>query len=60
MGAGGSDFTWQALGGIGYDLSRCCRLDAAYRYLAVDYEKDDGLVYVVHLNGPAVGVTVRF
>jgi hypothetical protein len=59
-GTGGSDFTWQALGGAGYDVGRCCTLIAAYRYLAVDYEKDGGLVYDVHLDGPAVGVTLRF
>jgi len=59
-GAGGSDFTWQGLGGAGYDLGRCCTLVAAYRYLDVDYEKDGGLVYDVHMNGPAIGVTLRF
>jgi hypothetical protein len=59
-GAGGSDFTWQGLGGAGYDLGRCCTLIAAYRYLDVDYEKEAGLVYDVHMHGPAVGVTLRF
>jgi opacity protein-like surface antigen len=60
LGAGGSDFTWQALGGLGYDLGRCCTLDAAYRYLDVDYAKDNGLVYDVQLHGPAIGLTLRF
>jgi opacity protein-like surface antigen len=59
-GAGGSDFTWQGLGGAGYELGRCCTLIAAYRYLDVDYEKEGGLVYDVHMHGPAVGVTLRF
>jgi hypothetical protein len=59
-GAGGSDFTWQGLGGAGYDLGRCCTLIAAYRYLDVDYQKDAGLVYDVHLHGPALGLTLRF
>jgi hypothetical protein len=58
-GTGGSDFTWQGLGGAGYDLGRCCTLIAAYRYLDVDYEKEGGLVYDVHMHGPAVGVTLR-
>jgi hypothetical protein len=57
-GTGGSEFTWQAFGGAGYDLGRCCTLVAAYRYLDVDYQKDGGLVYDVH--GPAIGVTLRF
>jgi hypothetical protein len=60
LGGGGSKFTWQGLGGAGYDLARCCTLLAAYRYLAVDYEKDNGFVYDVHLNGPALGVTLHF
>jgi hypothetical protein len=59
-GAGGSDFTWQGLGGGGYVLGRCCTLIAVYRYLDVDYEKEGGLVYDVHMNGPALGVTLHF
>jgi hypothetical protein len=60
LGGGGAKFTWQGLGGAGYDLARCCTLVAAYRYLDVDYEKANGLVYDVHLYGPAVGVTLNF
>jgi hypothetical protein len=58
LGGGGSQFTWQAYGGAGYDLGRCCALSALYRYLDVDYEQD--VIYDVHLNGPALGVTLRF
>jgi hypothetical protein len=58
LGGGGSQITWQAYGGAGYDLGGCCALSALYRYLDVDYEKD--VVYDVHLNGPALGVTLRF
>ena len=60
LGGGGSKFTWQALGGAGYDLGSCCTLTAAYRYLDVDYEKYGSFLYNVHLNGPAVGMTFRF
>ena len=60
LGAGGADFTWQGQGGAGYDLGHCCTLAAVYRYLDVDYEKDDGFIYDVHLNGPALGLTLRF
>ena len=60
VGAGGSEFTWQGQGGAGYDLGHCCTLAALYRYLDVDYENDDGFIYDVHLNGPALGLTLRF
>lgn len=60
LGLGGSDFTWQALGGAGYNLGRCCTADAMYRYLAVDYRPEDGFVYDVHLSGPALGLTLHF
>jgi hypothetical protein len=60
LGGGGSQFTWQALGGAGYNLGRCCTVVGAYRYLDVDYEQDDGLVYDVHLSGPALGVMLHF
>jgi opacity protein-like surface antigen len=60
LGGGGSQFTWQGLGGAGYNLGSCCTLVAAYRYLDVDYQKDRGLVYDVHLNGPALGLTLHF
>jgi hypothetical protein len=60
LGAGGSQFSWQGLGGAGYDLGSCCTAVAVYRYLDVDYEKENGLVYDVHSNGPALGVTLHF
>ncbi len=60
LGGGGSQFTWQGLGGAGYDLGGCCTLLAAYRYLDVDYEQDNVLIFDVHLNGPALGVTLHF
>lgn len=59
-GAGGSDFTWQVYGGGGYDLGRCCTVVAAYRYLDVDYEQDNALVYDVAFHGPTIGMTLRF
>ena len=57
-GAGGSDFTWQAWGGAGYDLGRSATVVAAYRYLDVDHQ--DGLVYDVSMHGPALGMTLHF
>ena len=59
FGAGGSKFTWQALGGAAYDLGRCCALTAAYRHLDVDYDSD-GFLFDTYLTGPALGVELRF
>jgi opacity protein-like surface antigen len=59
LGAGGSDFTWQALGGVSYDLSRCCSVGLVYRHLDVDYESDR-LVNDVRMSGPAVSFGLRF
>jgi hypothetical protein len=59
VGAGGSDHIWQIYGGAGYDLARCCALVAAWRYLDVDYDKDN-LLYDVRLGGPTLGFALRF
>lgn len=59
VGAGGSKLTWQAIGGVGYDLSHCCSLDAAYRHLNIDYDRD-ALVNDSHLSGFALGLGIRF
>jgi hypothetical protein len=60
LGGGSSQFTWQGLGGAGYDLGSCCTAVAVYRYLDVDYDNENGFVYDVHLNGPALGMTLHF
>src|SRR5688572_15884919 len=36
VGAGGSDFTWQASGGVGFDVASCCTILGGYRHLDVD------------------------
>jgi hypothetical protein len=58
-GAGGSNFTWQVIGGAGYDLGDCCVARAAYRHLDVDYESAD-LLTDVYLTGPALGLEIKF
>jgi hypothetical protein len=58
-GAGGSDFTWQVLGGAGLDVGSCCIAHAAYHHLDVDYESDDFLSDV-YLTGPALGLQIKF
>jgi len=59
LGAGGSNFTWQTLGGVSYELSRCCSVGLIYRHLDVDYESDR-LVNDVGMGGPAVSFGFRF
>jgi hypothetical protein len=58
-GAGGSNFTWQVIGGAGYDLGSCCVARATYRHLDVDYESDD-ILTDVYLTGPALGLEIKF
>jgi hypothetical protein len=59
LGAGGSDFTWQAFGGVTYELSRCCSVGLTYRHLDVDYESDR-VVNDVTMSGPALSFGFRF
>jgi hypothetical protein len=58
VGAGDSDFTWQAMLGLGYSFG-WGDLTVAWRYL--DYElKSDSAITDLALNGPALGVTFRW
>ena len=59
LGAGGSQFTWQATGAVGFDLSTCCSAVAAYRHLDVDYDRD-AFVADIYLSGFALGLEIRF
>ncbi len=58
-GAGGSDLTWQVLGGAGLDVGSCCVALATYRHLDVDYQSDD-FISDVYLTGPALGLEIKF
>lgn len=56
----GSDFTWQALGAIGYtfDTRGHYSLLAGWRQLDVDYEnEDEGFLWDVSIGGPTIGFT---
>lgn len=58
-----SNFTWNAVGLIGYDVSRNKTLYAGYRYLDVDYDDGSGtslFEYEVTTSGPLVGLAFRF
>lgn len=54
-----SDSTWQAQGGLQWDVTRHFYLRGSYRYLATDYD-DDGLLYDVALSGPQLEFGFRF
>ena len=55
----GSDFTWQAILGANYELSKTFAAKFGYRYLSVDYDKD-GFVYDMANSGLYLGLGIRF
>jgi opacity protein-like surface antigen len=59
LGAGGSKFTGQALGGVEYSITP--RFDAkfGYRYLKTDYD-NDGFLYDVGNGGFFLGLGICF
>lgn len=57
--AGGSDYTWQLLGTIGYQATENIAFSAGYRHLAVKYE-DKGYERDVAFSGPILGATFKF
>ena len=59
LGAGGSNLTWQAVGGVAYELSPCCGVGLVYRHLDVDYDTER-LVNDVAMSGPALSFAFRF
>jgi opacity protein-like surface antigen len=54
-----SDFTWDVMGGLGYNAWDSVSLVAGYRGLGVDYE-NDGFVFDVVQHGPIIGAVFRF
>jgi hypothetical protein len=58
VGAGESNFTWQAMIGLGYNFGPIDVL-GVWRYL--DYDLGDAIpIQSIDFNGPAVGITFRF
>ncbi|MCA3573003.1 MAG: hypothetical protein IOC86_03740, partial [Aestuariivirga sp.] len=55
----GSDFTWDVMGGVGYEWTEKFSTVVAYRALGVDYE-NDGFVYDVVQHGVALGAVFNF
>ncbi|HNW77656.1 MAG TPA: hypothetical protein PKH28_01965 [Candidatus Competibacteraceae bacterium] len=58
IGTGDTEFTWQALAGVGYRWD-WGDLILAYRYLSYDMGSDK-LLQDTDFSGPALGVTFRF
>lgn len=59
VGGGGSDSTWQLLAGANYAISPTATARFGYRYLKVDYHRDDFL-YDMATAGFYAGVGMRF
>lgn len=55
----GSDFMWDASINLGYQWTRGFSTTVGYRYLDVDYEKDDFLCDVAQ-DGLVIGLSWRF
>lgn len=59
LGGGGSKFTYQLFGGLGYNLNRRIALVGGYRVLDVNYDKNN-FVYDMNQRGPIIGAAFRF
>jgi len=59
MGAGDSDYTWQAMAGVGYRISNVVDVVGAYRYLEWKFD-DNKAIDSLDISGPMVGVRFRF
>jgi len=59
VGTGESDFTWQAVGGIGFRAAKWVDLALVYRYLAWNFDSDMA-IDDLDFSGPAFGAIFRF
>lgn len=55
----GSEFTWQAMVGVGYHFNDCSSLILGYRHLDIDYEDSD-FTYDTQTSGVILGVNFAF
>jgi len=58
-GAGGSDFGWDLLGGLGYEVTDRISAIAGYRAAGVDYQ-DGPFEFDVTVQGPIIGASFTF
>jgi opacity protein-like surface antigen len=56
---GGSKFTYQLFGGLGYNLNKKVALVVGYRDLDVNYDKNN-FVFDMSQRGPIMGVGFKF
>ncbi|NWK54664.1 outer membrane beta-barrel protein [Verrucomicrobiaceae bacterium N1E253] len=54
-----SDFTWQAMAGLGWQFNPCGGLFLGYRAIGTDYE-DGGFTYDLSAHGPMIGLEYKF
>ena len=59
IGGGGSNFTFQAIAGVNYQISKHFVIKGGHRYLAIDVE-DSAFVYDVKIAGPYLALGIRF
>lgn len=59
IGAGGSDLTYQLIGGVNWEFAKNFTAKAGYRYLYWDYE-DDGTVWDMAASGLYLGLGIKF
>jgi opacity protein-like surface antigen len=59
LGGGGSNFTYQLFGGVGYNVNPKIALIFGYRALDVNYRKDN-FIYDMNQRGPILGAGFRF
>jgi hypothetical protein len=59
VGGGGSKFTYQMFGGLGYNINQKIALVGGYRALDVNYDKNNFL-YDTNQRGPIMGIGFKF
>jgi hypothetical protein len=59
IGTGDSDYTWQAMGGIGYQFDKF-QLLALYRYMHWEFDDSFALLEDLTVKGPLVGAIFKF
>jgi opacity protein-like surface antigen len=55
-----SHVSWNAVGGLGYDVAPCATIVAGYRYLYINYGNSGGTGLRLTLQGPMAGFAYTF
>jgi hypothetical protein len=56
----GSELTWQAYGGLGWQVNRSLSTEIGYRYMDIDYDGGHGAKYNLAMSGFVVSASVHF